>query len=437
MSAAFKENQFVKATWKGKGKEYDCLIDTVNGDGTYAVMYSDGDYDPKVPQSNILAQPDDAVHPGSFTCAGKEEDKVLGTKAEPCGCVNKAFAKACSKCKERNPRYPNRAAFGGGFSFFRRPKPPKIDQATLPDWNTYYDQVIKPNKKQLLVKRHPTLMAGLNFKLDKEMNKKIVVWNGDITALEADSIVNAANDGLWAGGGICGVIHSAAGSALEDECRQMNGCPTGQTVITNGYELYAKKVLHSVGPTDGNHDKLRSCYETCLDVAEKNGLKHVVFCCLATGIFGFPNGPAAIIALTAVRQWLEKHPNSQIERLIFCTFAREDKVLYDIVTPIVFPVEQDNVQVESKDDSKASDDKDKTPKYNVNDIVMCLDTENVWLRAQIQNIDERGAFIHYVNYSTKWDEWIKFESGRIAPFTRRDVFKLEPLFAEGKGFEMA
>lgn len=71
--------------------------------------------------------------------------------------------------------------------------------------------------------------------------------------------------------------------------------------MTNGYELYAKKVLHSVGPTDGSHDKLRSCYNTCLDVAEANGLKHVVFCCLATGIFGFPNGPAAIIALTTVR----------------------------------------------------------------------------------------------------------------------------------------
>jgi len=124
-----------------------------------------------------------------------------------------------------------------------------------------------------------------------------------MTRLEVDAIVNAANIYLLGGGGIDGAIHAAAGRELYNECKKLNGCAIGQAKITKGYNLPAKNVIHTVGPTDGNPNLLRSCYLSCLDLALQHSIRTICFCCIATGIYGFPREPAAKIALTTTREW--------------------------------------------------------------------------------------------------------------------------------------
>ena len=115
---------------------------------------------------------------------------------------------------------------------------------------------------------------------------KLALWKGDMTKLEIDAIVNAANERLMGGGGIDGAIHRSAGPQLMNECRTLGGCKTGNTKITKGYKLPAKHVLHTVGPIGEQPEALSSCYRTCLDLAVESGLKTVCFCCVSTGIYG-------------------------------------------------------------------------------------------------------------------------------------------------------
>jgi O-acetyl-ADP-ribose deacetylase (regulator of RNase III) len=145
--------------------------------------------------------------------------------------------------------------------------------------------------------------AGVSTIVRNEFNDKISLWQGDVTLLQIDAIVNAANETLRAGGGICGAIHKAAGPDLEKECFTLEGCETGQTKITDAYRLPCKKVLHTVGPIGEQPELLSSCYRTVLDLAVANELRSICFCCISTGIFGYPNEQAAEIALTTVRQW--------------------------------------------------------------------------------------------------------------------------------------
>lgn len=134
----------------------------------------------------------------------------------------------------------------------------------------------------------------------------IDIFVGDITKVAADAIVNAANESLLGGGGIDGAIHYAAGPQLLAECRTLHGCPTGQSKMTGGYNLPAKHVIHTVGPdcrrmsVDEAEPLLRSCYETCLDLAEANHLESIVFCCISTGVYKFPKDRAARIALDTI-----------------------------------------------------------------------------------------------------------------------------------------
>ncbi|MBU2651293.1 MAG: O-acetyl-ADP-ribose deacetylase [Bacteroidetes bacterium] len=164
------------------------------------------------------------------------------------------------------------------------------------------------------------------------MNKsRIRIITGDITKVETDAIVNAANRRLLGGGGVDGAIHRAAGPELLEECSTLNGCETGQAKITKAYRLPAKYVIHTVGPiwSDGhNHeeDLLRSCYETSLNLAIQYKCRTIAFPNISTGIYGFPKEPAAQIALSTVKQFLER--NKEIEEVVFVCFDEENYRLY-------------------------------------------------------------------------------------------------------------
>ena len=171
--------------------------------------------------------------------------------------------------------------------------------------------------------------------------EKMSLWRGDITRLSVDAIVNAANSQLLGcfvpcHGCIDNVIHSAAGVELRNECAQIMELqgheePTGKAKITKGYNLPAKHVIHTVGPIVGmevtkkQKEELKSCYVSCLKLAEKNGLKSIAFCCISTGEFHFPNKLAAQIAVETVDQYLS---GSNLERVIFNVFKEEDEHIY-------------------------------------------------------------------------------------------------------------
>lgn len=161
--------------------------------------------------------------------------------------------------------------------------------------------------------------------------KKIELYHGDITRLEVDAVVNAANTTLLGGGGVGGAIHRAAGPQLLAECRTLNGCATGSAKITKGYNLPARFVIHTVGPVwkGGNHgeaEKLASCYRWSLQLAVGNGLKTIAFPNISTGVYHFPKEQAARIALDEVTRFVEQHP--EIEKVIFCVFDEENYQIY-------------------------------------------------------------------------------------------------------------
>jgi O-acetyl-ADP-ribose deacetylase (regulator of RNase III) len=163
---------------------------------------------------------------------------------------------------------------------------------------------------------------------------RIELAKGDITRLNVDAIVNAANTSLLGGGGVDGAIHRAAGPGLLAECRTLNGCPTGDAKITKGYNLPAKFVIHTVGPVwnDGLHEepeKLASCYRRSLEVAVENGVKTVAFPNISTGVYHFPKSMAANIALETVSDFLRK--NELIEKVIFCAFDDENYGIYELL----------------------------------------------------------------------------------------------------------
>ena len=147
----------------------------------------------------------------------------------------------------------------------------------------------------------------------------------DITTLPLDAIVNAANRSLLGGGGVDGAIHRAAGTELLAECRTLGGCDTGSAKITRGYRLPAKHVIHAVGPVwqggaKNEDDLLASCYRTALDLAAANNLASIAFPAISTGIYAFPAGRAARIAVGAVASELSAAPRSLV-RVVFCCFS--------------------------------------------------------------------------------------------------------------------
>jgi O-acetyl-ADP-ribose deacetylase (regulator of RNase III) len=163
------------------------------------------------------------------------------------------------------------------------------------------------------------------------MTDKLYALQGDITKLDVDAIVNAANPALLGGGGVDGAIHRAAGKDLLEECRNLGGCQTGEAKITKGYKLPAKYVIHTVGPvwSGGNSredEKLRNCYRNSLELAVKNNIKTIAFPAISTGIYGFPVSRAASIAINTVKDFVKS--DNSIEKVIFVCFSKEDFDLY-------------------------------------------------------------------------------------------------------------
>jgi O-acetyl-ADP-ribose deacetylase (regulator of RNase III) len=163
------------------------------------------------------------------------------------------------------------------------------------------------------------------------MKSRIELIRNDITKLEVDAIVNAANNSLLGGGGVDGAIHRAAGPQLLDECRTLNGCNTGRAKITGGYRLPSKFVIHTVGPVwhsgkAGEPELLASCYKSSLMLAATNNCKTIVFPNVSTGVYGFPKKLAATIAINEVITFLEK--NDLPEKVIFCCFDAENYGIY-------------------------------------------------------------------------------------------------------------
>jgi len=181
---------------------------------------------------------------------------------------------------------------------------------------------------------------------------RVSLHEGDITKLEVDAIVNAANRSLLGGGGVDGAIHRAAGPELYNECKELNQCETGSSKITKGYKLPAKYVIHTVGPIyesteiEKRQKQLRSCYRTSLDLALEYKIRHIAFPSISTGVYRYPKDDAAHVALSEVRAFLDTEAGDQIEQVIFVVFnpgfsggEERDIDIYKKILPLYFPPE--------------------------------------------------------------------------------------------------
>ena len=204
------------------------------------------------------------------------------------------------------------------------------------------------------------------YPVNDEINSKVTIWmRGDSSRLACDAIVNAANSHLAPGGGICGVIHSAAGPELAEECYKIGHTPTGQAAITKGYNLPAKHVIHAVGPIGENKEALESAYKSTLAYIDGEEVRSVAFCCISTGIYGYPIRPATHVALETVRQWLEDEENrKKTDRIVFVVFMPKDVEVYWKLAQFYFPIgphqpADDEKEEEEKEEKKEEKEEEK------------------------------------------------------------------------------
>ena len=216
----------------------------------------------------------------------------------------------------------------------------------------------KPVSEEFLRLQDEELLAQLQEKGIVELNAgrdamhcvstgkpQFIIWQGDITRLKVDAIVNAANAQMLGcfhplHGCIDNAIHSAAGVQLREECHRLmlqqgHPEPTGRAKITKAYNLPCKYVIHTVGPiipngipTASQKDQLASCYRNIMSCADENDLKSVAFCCISTGEFRFPNQLAAEIAVQTVKDYLNAHPDCSVRQVVFNVFKNEDRDVY-------------------------------------------------------------------------------------------------------------
>jgi len=167
--------------------------------------------------------------------------------------------------------------------------------------------------------------------MDKDILKKLEIQQGDITRLDVDAIVNAANTRLLGGGGVDGAIHRAAGPRLLEECKTIGGCPTGEARITRGYNLPARHVIHTVGPVYSGKPQdsrlLTSCYKNSLALAVENSLTSVAFPAISCGVYGYPIKHACKIAIETSCNFLKDNPS--LKKIIFILFSEKDCAVYD------------------------------------------------------------------------------------------------------------
>jgi O-acetyl-ADP-ribose deacetylase (regulator of RNase III) len=194
---------------------------------------------------------------------------------------------------------------------------------------------------------------------DTAINGQVSLWKGDITHLEVDVIVNAAKESLQGGTGVDGAIHTAAGPELLEECLTLDGCKVGQAKITKGYNLPAKHVIHTVGPVNDDHSKLKSAYKNSLKLADQSNVKSMAFPCIATGVYKFPREQAAHIALSTVRQYLSK-PH-KVKHIVLCVNNARDERLYQKIMQVYFPVKTVTEEEQSTESEEDEDELELEP----------------------------------------------------------------------------
>ena len=195
-----------------------------------------------------------------------------------------------------------------------------LDWWTQPQYD-YYNEWLSETVNSLMKQSSP-----------QTIQQCIVLDRGDITKLDCDCIVNAANKSLLGGGGVDGAIHRAAGKKLLDECRQLHGCATGEAKITGGYNLKAKYIIHTVGPvysgsaTDAK--LLADCYRNSLNLAKRHDIHSIAFPAISTGVYGYPLDKAAAIAVQTIRQWFDDNGDYDLTVILSC-FSDTTYNVYD------------------------------------------------------------------------------------------------------------
>ncbi|KAJ8914558.1 hypothetical protein NQ315_010022 [Exocentrus adspersus] len=243
----------------------------------------------------------------------------------------------CARKSNLNPRKASTSSIWQGRKVntlsMDAKKEPSGKLKDIPTWGQYAAE-----ESSLPAKIDMKLGCEIDDSKNATLANKISIFCGNITILEVDAIVNAANSSLLGGGGVDGAIHKAAGPNLKAECKTLGGCPTGEAKITGGYNLPAKHVIHTVGPQGEKEGYLKNCYQNSLRIMLENNLRSIAFPCISTGIYGYPNEPAAHVAAYTVRKFLEAN-SDKVDRIIFCLFLDIDKDIYKGLLQSYFPLE--------------------------------------------------------------------------------------------------